>query len=207
MRNRTYQGYSYEYAPPLWICPPLVNRLSKTRGGIFIKWPKSAEGREIFRGFALFCCENPFWNTVFVRENITLKAPIRQIFRLRRAVHHTNKLSKQLDPEVFQVTGRCNLLIILRVANTRSYTRENIRNRTYAAYKYFGVWYFSPLTPPLATNLPCFTTKKISRRSKKNIIPICSETLKNKVFRWFFSSPQGKILGYFGHFMNMPPPC
>ena len=69
-----------------------------------------------------------------------MKAPIRQIFRLRRAVHHTNKLSKQLDPEVFQVTGRYNLLIILRVANTRSYTRENIRNRAMLCTNKFYEW-------------------------------------------------------------------
>ena len=57
------------------------------------------------------------------------------------------------------------------MVEARSYTRENIRNRTYAAYKYFGVWYFSPLTPPLATNLPCFTTKKNQPKIGKKYYP------------------------------------
>ena len=109
----------------------------------------------------------------YTRENVGSRAVRRvNIFRMVAARYCTCENIETTPINTF-----------LPMVEARSYTRENIRNRTYAAYKYFGVWYFSPLTPPLATNLPCFTTKKISRRSKKNIIPICSETLKNKVFR------------------------
>ena len=81
------------------------------------------------------------------------------------------------------------------MVEARSYTRENIRNRTYAAYKYFGVWYFSPLTPPLATNLPCFTTKKISRRSKKKLSQFVLKRSKIRCFVDFLAPRRGKFWG------------
>ena len=108
----------------------------------------------------------------YTRENVGSRAVRRvNIFRMVAARYCTCENIETTPINTF-----------LPMVEARSYTRENIRNRTYAAYKYFGVWYFSPLTPPLATNLPCFTTKKSAEDRKKNI-PICSETLKNKVFR------------------------
>ena len=88
-----HQAYSYEYAPPLWICPPLVNRLSKTRGGHIHKMTtKSAEGRNFWE-VSLVLLRKLLLKHCFYKEKSYSEGSNPQNFRLRRAVRHTNKLT------------------------------------------------------------------------------------------------------------------
>ena len=121
----------------------------------------------------------------YTRENVGSRAVRRvNIFRMVAARYCTCENIETTPINTF-----------LPMVEARSYTRENIRNRTYAAYKYFGVWYFSPLTPPLATNLPCFTTKKISRRSKKKLSQFVLKRSKIRCFVDFLAPRRGKCWG------------